>query len=180
MTGVQTCALPIYTNFYDKSLGSAWTSFPNAIATVGTMFFVVFGLLRLARFAGKDYKRKVFLGLPTPAAAMLVISLSLLWGNVDLNPFSMGREEYFVIGIITTVAFLMISDIPYPKIQGTWAMAVGISLLPGILPLLVYQLVPDSELPVIEIFMVFFGLVLLYVIGGPFRELYSIDKRKKN
>ena len=179
---VSFCLAPgliIYNNFYDKALGNAWVSFPNAVATVGTMFFVVFGLLRLARFAGKDFRMKSFLGLPTPATAMLAIVLCLLWGNGDLNPFNIAQESYFVIAAIMVLAFLMVTDVRYPKIRGKLALVAGLSMALGIIPLLVLKVSPESTLPLKECFIGFLGLLLVYVIGGPVYEKYRLNAHRK-
>ncbi len=179
---ISFCLAPgliIYNNFYDKDLGTAWVSFPNALATAATLFFVVFGLLRLARFAGKDYRMRSFMGLPTPASAMLVIVLCLLWGNPELNPFSMSYEPYFIIGSIIMLAFLMVSDMRYPKVRGKLAIAAGLSIALGIVPLLAFMFVHDFTMPLQECFISFLGLILVYVIGGPVIEKYQISSRKK-
>ena len=178
---VSFCLAPgliIYNNFYDKDLGNAWVSFPNALATAATLFFVVFGLLRLARFAGKDYRMKSFLGLPTPASAMLVIVLCLLWGNSELNAFSMSYEPYFIIGSIIALAFLMVSDLRYPKIRGKLSIAAGLTLIIGIIPMLAYKIVPDFEVPVVELLIICLILIMTYVLGGPVYENYSRKLRK--
>ncbi|MCK5024718.1 MAG: CDP-diacylglycerol--serine O-phosphatidyltransferase [Thermoplasmata archaeon] len=178
---VSFCLAPgliIYNNFYDKTLGTAWQSFPNALATVATLFFVVFGLLRLARFAGKDFRMKSFLGLPTPASAMLVIVLCLLWGNPELNPFSLSYEPYFIIGVIIALAFLMVSDVRYPKIRGKLAIVAGLNLILGIIPMLVYRIVPDYEAPVVELLIIFLLLLIVYILGGPVYEDYFRKLRK--
>ena len=178
---VSFCLAPgliIYNNFYEKDLGTAWVSFPNALATAATLFFVVFGLLRLARFAGKDFRMRSFLGLPTPASAMLVIVLCLLWGNQELNAFSMSYEPYFIIGAIVALAFLMVSDMRYPKVRGKLAIAAGFSIAIGIIPMLAYKIVPDFEIPVVELLIVFLILIMTYVLGGPIYENYSRKSRK--
>ena len=178
---VSFCLAPgliIYNNFYDKELGNAWVSFPNALATAATLFFVVFGLLRLARFAGKDFRMKSFLGLPTPASAMLVIVLCLLWGNLELNPFAIGYEPYFIIGTIIALAFLMVSDVRYPKIRGKLAIIAGLSLVLGILPMLAYNIVPEFEVPIVELLIGFLILLMAYVLGGPVYENYSRKSHK--
>ena len=172
---VSFCLAPgmiIYNNYYDENLGTAWVSLPNALATVGTLFFVVFGLLRLARFAGRDFRRKSFLGLPTPASAILVLVLCLLWGNQQLNPFSIGYELYFIIGTIVVLAFLMVSDIRYPKIHGKLAIVAGSAMALGIMPLLIFQIVPGTGFPVIEGLIIFLILMVAYILGGPIYETY--------
>lgn len=178
---ISFCLAPgliIYNNFYDKALGNAWQSFPNALATAATMFFVVFGFLRLARFAGKDFHMKSFLGLPTPASAMLVIVLCLLWGNQELNVFSMSYEPYFIIGAIVALAFLMVSDVRYPKMRGKLSIAAGLSLTLGLVPILAYKIIPDFELPIVELLIAFLILLMTYVLGGPIYENYSRKSRK--
>ena len=179
---VSFCLAPgliIYNNFYDKALGNAWASFPNALATAGTMFFVVFGLLRLARFAGKDFRMRSFLGLPTPAAAMLAIVMCLLWGNPELNPFSMGYESYFIIGAIIVLAFLMVSDIRFPKIRGKLAIIAGLSMVLGIVPLMALSFAPELTMPLKECFIGLLGLLLIYVFIGPVLEKHRFNKRRK-
>ncbi len=179
---VSFCLAPgllIYNNFYDMSLGNAWVSFPNAVATAATLFFVVFGLLRLARFAGKDFQMKSFLGLPTPASAMLVIVLCLLWGNLELNPFSIGYEPYFIIGAIIALAFLMVSDMRYPKIRGKLSIAAGLSIGIGIVPILAHKIIPDFDFPIVELLILFLVLLMAYVLGGPIYENHSRKLRKK-
>ena len=156
-----------------------FASFPNAVATAGTMFFVVFGLLRLARFAGKDFRMKSFLGLPTPASAMLVIVLCLLWGNEGLNSFSMSYEPYFIIMAIIVLAFLMVSDVRYPKIRGKLSIAAGLSIAIVIFPLLGYMIVPDFDVPTVDLLFVFLVLIMVYVLGGPIYER-NMKKARNN
>jgi len=170
---VSFCLAPgliIYNNFYDKTLGSAWTSLPNAVATAGTMFFVVFGLLRLARFAGKDYKMRRFLGLPTPSSAMTVLTICLLWGNESLNPFSLGSYWPLAICAVVILSFLMISDIRYPKIRGKFVGVVSAAMVAGMLPLMIYVISPATPFPHQELLIVFLLLLMTYIIGGPIYE----------
>jgi len=179
---VSFCLAPgilIYSNFYDKALGSAWYSFPNAVAVVGSVLFVGFGLLRLARFAGKDFRNIGFRGLPTPAAAMIAIVLCLLWGNPVFTPFSMSYQPYPVMAAIMGLSFIMVSDMPYPKIVGKAAMAVGLILAVGILIMGLYVLETALELPYTEIFIALLGLMSAYLVGGPLYEISKPDYRRR-
>lgn len=183
---VSFCLAPgilIYSNFYDKTLGSAWSSMPNALGVIASVLFVGFGLLRLARFAGKDFLITGFRGLPTPAAAMMAAIPCLLWGNTDLSPFSMSYEIYPVIGWIICLSVIMVSDIPYPKISGRAAMGVGTIVAVGILILGLYVIEVDLVLPYREALIVLFALLMGYLVGGPIYEVtrpdYSRPKKRR-
>ncbi|MDO9537293.1 MAG: CDP-diacylglycerol--serine O-phosphatidyltransferase [Thermoplasmata archaeon] len=178
---VSFCLAPgilIYSNFYDKSLGNAWSSIPNAAGMIGTVMFVGFGLLRLARFAGKDYMVPGFRGLPTPAAALIAIVLCLLWGNPEFNPFSMSYELYPVITASIGLSILMVSDVPYPKVGGKPALAVGTILAVGILIMGLYVLEMNLELPYTEAFLILLILLTIYLVGGPIYEVTRPDYAK--
>jgi len=174
-----TPALLIYNNFYDKSLGSAWVSMPNAVAMVACMFYAAFGILRLARFAGKDHSKNYFVGLPTPAAALLVVSLSMLWGREDLNPLVLSYELYAVSFATILISFIMVSDIPYPNIRGKLLVPAGSVLALASIPFIVLLLgVRADYLPLQNIELVVFILLLIYVIAGPIVG-YNIKKQKR-
>ncbi len=179
---VSFCLAPgilLYHNFYDKDLGSAWHSMSNAVAVLGSVLFVGFGLLRLARFAGKDYKSKGFRGLPTPAAAMIVVVLCLLWGNSEFTPFSKDFLLYEVVAVAIGLAIIMVSDIPYPKFAGRAAMAVGTIVAVGILVLGLYVIETNLELPYTEVLIILLGLMAGYLIGGPIWEVTRPDYKRR-
>jgi len=179
---VSFCLAPgilIYSNFYDKALGSAWTSIPNAVAVISSVIFVAFGLLRLARFAGKDFRHSGFRGLPTPAAAMLVIVVCLLWGNPEFNPFVIQYEPYLVMAAMIGLAIIMVSDIPYPKIAGRPAMVVGTIVAVGVLIMGLYVIEVDLKLPYTEAFLVLLALMAMYLIGGPLYEISRPDYQRR-
>ncbi|GAA5044942.1 hypothetical protein GCM10023336_07930 [Streptomyces similanensis] len=69
------------------------------------------GLLRLARFSCTTMRDGVFQGMPIPFAALTVFSVVLL----DL-PF------FLVLLGVVTVAWLMVSNVEYPKPSGRWAL----------------------------------------------------------
>ena len=171
---ISFCLAPgilIYSNFYDKSLGSAWASVPNAAAVLGSVMFVGFGLLRLARFAGKDYRFSGFRGLPTPAAAMIIILVCLLWGNISFNPFSVGYQPYPVVAAAMGLALVMVSDIPYPKVTGRGALAAGTALALGALIMGLHIIEPTLSLPYAEALILLLGLMAGYLVGGPLYEV---------
>jgi CDP-diacylglycerol--serine O-phosphatidyltransferase len=173
-------ALLIYNNFYDQSLGSAWVSMPNAIAVITTMFYASFSILRLARFAGRDYSEKHFKGLPTPAAAVVVIILTLLWGNPEVNPFAYPEMQSLAIIMSIILSFLMVSDIPYPNIRGWMVIPAGLALLITSIPVILYQFLRTSIIvPAVEIESLALALLFSYIIFGPFLVKYNKSKRKR-
>ena len=172
-------ALIIYHNFYDKSLGSAWVYMPNAVAVVTCMFYASFGILRLARFAGKDYAKSHFLGLPTPAASVVVLTLCTLWGNPEYNPLVVDEQASFVLVITIMLSILMISSIPYPTVRrGLAGVSGGVILLASI-PL-IWQLTSDGQFEIpgrsIEFFAV--ALMFAYVVFGPLLAYYQSSKKR--
>ncbi len=184
---VSFCLAPgilIYSNYYDAALGSAWSSLSNAVCVLGSVMFVGFGLLRLARFAGKDYMSSGFRGLPTPAAALLVIIPCMLWGHWDFNPFSLSYELYPVVAWVIILSIVMVSDIPYPKIRGRAALAVGTILATCILIMGMYIIETGLELPFVQVFFVMWVLLLCYLLAGPVYEVtrpgyVKPEKRRK-
>jgi len=155
-------AILLYSNFYIPAKGTALMSFDNALAVFVPILFLSFGIMRLARFAASGYKEKNFLGMPSPAAAFLVINLCMLFGVNGL----ITTNEYLVISAAFFAALLMISDVPYPKIDSALfvpsAIAVGISIISS--ALLVFLLV----VPVVLVFTIIaFIFIFVYLVGGP-------------
>ena len=79
------------------------------------MVYLCAGVFRLARFNVNPTCSGCFEGLPTPAAA-LTLMMTLLafrenhWGDRSFSLVS-------VVFLMTTLGFLMVSEIPYPKIS---------------------------------------------------------------
>jgi CDP-diacylglycerol--serine O-phosphatidyltransferase len=161
-------ALIIYNNFYDKALGSAWVSLPNAVAVIVCLFYASFGILRLARFAGKDYSRNQFLGLPTPAASIVVLALCMLWGNTDLNPLAAEEQASIVLLATIALSLLMVSNVPYPKIKGSLAAVSGAVILLASVPLIWLLCLEDHvDIPCRGIELAALVLMFAYVLIGP-------------
>ena len=171
-------ALLVYGNLYDKDLGSAWVNMPNALAVIATMFLGSFGILRLARFSSKDFKHKHFLGFPTPAMALGVVLFCSLFGLEEFNPLSMGFEPYFIFAISMVLAFLMVSDVPYPKMRKVFFVLAGLTGLLTSIPMLL--VIFSIDLFSIETLSMIQILALIpfngFLIGGPFIVLW--EKRR--
>ncbi len=171
-------ALLVYGNLYDKDLGSAWGNMPNALAVIATMFLGSFGILRLARFSSKDFKHDHFLGFPTPAMALGIILICSLFGLEEFNPLSRGFEPYFIFIISMILAFLMVSDVPYPKMRKIFFVLAGLTGLLTSIPMLLVVfgigLFNFEALSFIQALALipFFG----YLLGGPI--IVSWERRK--
>jgi len=98
---------------------------PQKVAWVLALLYLVCGLLRLARFnieTGPEMARtKSFKGLPTPAAAMVIVSLTLLAVDILMDGgerFAWVTNAFFLA--IPVIAFfmgiLMVSRVPYPHL----------------------------------------------------------------
>lgn len=104
-------AFLLYQQFYSLERGSAFVNLQNFFAVFVSCLIAFFGLMRLIKFSLRGYRAPVFYGLPTPATAMLSVSLSLLFG-----PAGVSVENYLLVLLpMCGFAFLMITDIEYPK-----------------------------------------------------------------
>ncbi len=118
MTFCVAPAILVYIMFRDVGNGS----FYNAIVIVASLSITILGILRLARFSIFQNKWKDFIGLPAPAFAMLVVSLTSLyhWSlslEVEAEFFTTG-ETILIPCILFFFSFAMVSDILYRKYRG--------------------------------------------------------------
>ena len=104
-------AMLIYAQFYSLRLGSAFTNMRNFLTILALSLVALLGLIRLIKYSIQGYKYPVFRGLPTPAAAMSVVALSLMYGPKGV----FGEHFAFVLLPVCVIAPLMITDIKYPK-----------------------------------------------------------------
>jgi CDP-diacylglycerol--serine O-phosphatidyltransferase len=173
-------ALFLYALTYDPGRGTAWTDLPNALAVVTSTLVAAFGMLRLFRFAEVDFTAKEFLGLPTPANAMFVVSVGLLFG-----PTKDGFSWHLVadlpwiamMGALLS-SLLMVTEVRYPKMGDGFRIfaAIGSAITIAIvLPTVFLGGVGTEctfgragcaalELP---LFAAGFGIMLAYIVGGP-------------
>ena len=94
----------------------------SSVLLLVVVFYLCCGIFRLARFNVNPTHGGCFEGLPTPAAALTLMMSMLafhknLWLERSLSLVS-------VVFLMTALGFLMISDIPYPKVSAikfrTW------------------------------------------------------------
>lgn len=96
----------VYKAFFQNS--------PMALLLV-IVFYLCAGIFRLARFNVNPTHGGCFEGLPTPAAALTLMMTMLalhksLWADRAFSMIS-------VVFLMTALGFLMVSDIPYPKVS---------------------------------------------------------------
>lgn len=86
-------------------LFSEWTI--HSIFPFIGFIVVVFSALRLARFNIDERQSDSFIGLPTPANAILIASVILLinYKNLSVNPFILS-------GLVVFTSFLLVSEFP--------------------------------------------------------------------
>lgn len=133
--------------------------------------FILCGALRLARFnvlAG-DPKRVDFVGLPIPAAALVIVSSALF--SLHMGTFYR-TPPLVVVGLVYVLAFLMVSNLRYrsykrAKFSGRKPFGVFVF---AVLLLYIVLSVPQIMLLVLS------GA---YALSGPADFLYTRIKRKE-
>lgn len=114
------CVAPsilFYQTHYDPATAPFLTRPEDVVVGIASGLMALLGLLRLARHVTQDGPTSGrFTGLPTTAAGFFVTLLVAAGGLGDL-----------VSGLLVSfVAVLMVSEIPYPKVRGPMAKASGL------------------------------------------------------
>jgi CDP-diacylglycerol---serine O-phosphatidyltransferase len=143
-----------------------------ALATVPLAFYAVCGLLRLARFESlrDDGKtRHYFSGIPTPAAAVMLLALVLV-GDFTSPDAGSAFPAWVLLLAAVYLGVLMASRIRFPKLRGGLA-ALSLAILVAVLATL---WAPDLQKTVALVLLAFMAL---YVIAGPFYVLARYGAR---
>lgn len=83
-------------------------------------FFAACAALRLARFHATAQGMRangMFIGLPTPAAAALVVATLLLVLREEPHPAAFGKWALVLPGVALLAGVLMVSRLPYPHLM---------------------------------------------------------------
>ncbi|MCS7231415.1 MAG: CDP-diacylglycerol--serine O-phosphatidyltransferase [Elusimicrobiota bacterium] len=154
--------------------------------------YVFFGAIRLAKFNVVSYRQqglpiKSVEGLPTPAAAGVIVSVVLLFGALTSEGTLSKRYITFLItlipwmlnflpAIILFLAFLMITKIRYPKLNNfRLTQKVSFKLFSLILiVLLLFISYPESSAFII------FSIYILYGLVEYLFRSYKIFKERKS
>ena len=142
----------------------------NSYGKVGILvvaLYVVLGAIRLARFNITTTKNdpNIFIGLPIPAAALFLVSLS----QIDYK-YGINFTEPIILIFTLVVALLMVSNFRYlafKKIELKRTISYKILILLILTASLLY-LIP------IETIAIFF---VVYVISGPLRAIYALQRK---
>jgi len=86
-------------------------SIQEALAFI-PFLIAIFSALRLAKFNIDERQTSSFIGLPTPANAILIASLPLIIANQDPFLENIILNKYLLIGLILVLSYLLISEIP--------------------------------------------------------------------
>jgi CDP-diacylglycerol--serine O-phosphatidyltransferase len=162
-------ALLVYGMFYDGTGGkSAWNDPMNALAVVASTWLATFGILRLARFVQMDHAKESFLGFPTPANALLVISLVELFGASRDKVPAVFEASVLVLVVLIAASVLMISDVPYPKVSDALRVPVTLAATGfGALAILAYLFLANRATVEALVFTLLFLGIVAYIFGGP-------------
>jgi len=130
---------------------------PVSFALILALFYTLCGWYRLVRFASKPTGIQ-FLGLPVPAAAMMVGSALVVALDVE---FAWLMPPELLVVVCVGCGVLMVTQIPYPspKRGMTWDVVL---IVVAQLSVAWYVIFADS-LAVVSVF----ACSLLYVIAGP-------------
>ena len=160
-----------------------WTlSSFGKVGWLGAFFLVACAALRLARFNVQmsGAEKKHFTGLPTPAAALVIATMVLAYGEVieNLQNWKLERladvlvKDYWVLGMTFLLAGLMVSNITYHSIKEANLKERRPF---GILVIIVAFLAFVAYHPALVLFFV----SMIYVAIGLAEALYGLLKGQK-
>jgi CDP-diacylglycerol--serine O-phosphatidyltransferase len=179
-------AILVYAELRDELNAAPSYSGWNLVLLACAVAILSCGLFRLARFSVSGYQLDHFVGLPAPAAALVLLLVCLLFGAPSGSEsstyyFAVAEVPWLIVATGFALSFLMASEIPYPKMRGWLAKASGIGILLAILPTAAgLVLVGDQSLytassrTATSIALV---LALAYMLGGPLYERRKGDGR---
>ncbi len=132
MTFCMAPSILVFNVFKEKPGTEGSLTFVNIVVVITSLTIAILGILRLARFLRSTHTWKGFIGLPSTAFAMIVVScVSLyLWStrlNVDVEHFTTGTR-LMVPSLLLICSFAMISNVLYRKYRG-WLLKIACFLL---------------------------------------------------
>lgn len=72
----------------------------------------LFAAVRLGRFNLDERQKFGFIGLPTPAMAMIIVSLPLMLLRNEMGMTTLLQNHWVLLGLIILLCYLMVSEIP--------------------------------------------------------------------
>lgn len=141
----------LYAMYYDLDKGNSFQSPENAFVVAACMMVVLFGILRLARYIESGHKLKNYNGLPTPAAALVIVSAVEIVDN-----------QFPILALTIAISILMISKVQYPKLTKIEGAIAGLIIVIGI-----FSMALDNSYSLFMSTFVFI-LAIVYVVIGPY------------
>jgi len=127
------------------------------LTTAVLAFYILASVIRLSAFPFLKQNHR-FIGLPTPAAGAVVVLMVLLY-----------FEWYLMLPILCVFSLLMISNIPFPKINNKFAFVATVLIINVILLRDSYSYIAPLLLLV---------ALFVYVLLGPFTLRFSSEHRR--
>jgi CDP-diacylglycerol--serine O-phosphatidyltransferase len=145
---------------YASSLHTIQSVSSVPLGIIPMFIFVACSAVRLAIFnaqSDSDSQDSEFSGIPTPVAALLVITSIMAWHEMKWSPFG---ETWFLATIMVSAALLMVLPLPFQSFKSFKSRVAKFSYfgaMVGGVTLLVLRLPGGTVL---------FGFVSLYVLRG--------------
>lgn len=155
----------------------------NEVGWFIASIYLMCGALRLARFnciaamPPEKVGHKDFTGLPIPAAAGTVASITLLLLHLDDKSLSSGSWRYLLPVVMVFLSVMMVSEVRFPSFKSldwrakrTFARMVIIVLAIGFF-LILWRTVLPWVLPFVFTGYIFYGFIRPYIPGKMRREI---------
>lgn len=166
-------AILVYNVFKDPS-GGVFDSIQNFVVISSSIAIALFGILRLAKFSIYAHKWKDFIGLPTPAMALIVVTVTSSFHFAVLLDI---RVEMVTTGLLLVIpvfffisSLAMVADMRYRKFRGRILVLSGILILLMTIGLLVGSL---NEIAGLVVSLINAVLAIFYLLSpltdGPSR-----------
>ncbi|WP_207433184.1 CDP-diacylglycerol--serine O-phosphatidyltransferase [Sabulibacter ruber] len=94
-----------------QTLENSTIGLPGYVAYAG-FIITIFSALRLAKFNIDTRQISSFIGVPTPACTMFVISLPLILSNDDFGLSQVILNPFVLLGITLLFSFLLVAELP--------------------------------------------------------------------
>jgi CDP-diacylglycerol--serine O-phosphatidyltransferase len=157
----------------------------TALVVCASLSIAVLGILRLARFSITHHRFKDFIGLPTPAMAMIVVGLCSVnfWSAPSRADWSIelmtSGRLLIVPALLLLISFAMVSDVLYLKIRGNLLLGIGTVLLIMMAGLIVGEKEPKLGLFASVVFVLSgFTYLASPMFKGP-KNVWGASKRLK-
>ncbi len=147
------------------------------ITWLATFFYTATTVLRLARFnvQSLSVEKDIFRGLPSPAAAALVVTLIWVWQDlIRFSPGIVAVTLWVTLGTLALVGAAMISNFSYYSLK-------GLKLRNKVRFITTFIIVAVFTLAAIDLPRCLFFAALVYALSGPVIYLMRLSRRlRKN